>query len=260
MGIAVHLQAFDGPLDLLLHLIDKNKVNIYDIPIAEITDQYMEYIHEMKDQDLNVMSEFLLMAATLLDIKSRMLLPAEKDEEGNEEDPRQELVQQLLEYKMYKYMSLELKEYQQDAQFTMYHQPAMPKEVLAWKQPVSTEELLEGVTLSRMQEIFQDIIRRQADRVDPVRSNFGTLEKEEVDMDATRETVEEYLASHEQCKFRDLLFVHKNKMQIVIAFLIVLEMMKEGRIKVLQEDIFAEIYITVNMGNTVEINRSEEEQ
>ena len=77
MGIAVKLQAFEGPLDLLLHLIEKNKVSIYDIPIAEITDQYMAYLHEMKKQDLGVMSEFLLMAATLLDIKSRMLLPKE---------------------------------------------------------------------------------------------------------------------------------------------------------------------------------------
>ena len=89
MGIAVKLQAFEGPLDLLLHLIEKNKVSIYDIPIAEITDQYMAYLHEMKKQDLGVMSEFLLMAATLLDIKSRMLLPKEVNEEGEEEDPRQ---------------------------------------------------------------------------------------------------------------------------------------------------------------------------
>ena len=105
MGIPVKLEAFEGPLDLLLHLIDKNKVNIYDIPIVEITAQYMEYIHEMQRQDLNVMSEFLLMAATLLAIKSKMLLPKEINEEGEEEDPRQELVEQLLEYKLYKYMS-----------------------------------------------------------------------------------------------------------------------------------------------------------
>ena len=120
MGIPVKLEAFEGPLDLLLHLIDKNKVNIYDIPIIEITRQYMEYIREMKNRDLNVMSEFLVMAATLLDIKSRMLLPKEKDEEGVEEDPRQELVEKLLEYKLYKYMSYELRERQQDASLNMY--------------------------------------------------------------------------------------------------------------------------------------------
>ena len=108
MGISVKLQVFEGPLDLLLHLIDKNKVNIYDIPIAMITEQYMEYVEQLKKEDLNVVSEFLVMAATLLDIKSRMLLPKEVDEEGNEEDPRAELVEKLLEYKLYKAMAQKL--------------------------------------------------------------------------------------------------------------------------------------------------------
>ena len=94
MDLKVKLQVFEGPLDLLLHLLEKNKVNIYDIPIAEITNQYLEYISEMKRQDLNIVSEFLVMAATLLDIKSRMLLPKEEQEE-EEEDPRAELVQKL---------------------------------------------------------------------------------------------------------------------------------------------------------------------
>ena len=115
MGVSVKLQAFEGPLDLLLHLIDKNKVNIYDIPIAEITGQYLEYIRGMEEQDLDTMSEFLVMAATLLDIKSRMLLPAEVDEDGEEVDPRTELVEKLLEYKMYKFMSYELREREEEA-------------------------------------------------------------------------------------------------------------------------------------------------
>ena len=109
MAIPVKLPVFEGPLDLLLHLIDKNKIDIYDIPIVEITDQYLEYIHQMEREDLDIMSEFMVMAATLLDIKCRMLLPKEVNEEGEEEDPRAELVQQLLEYKMYKYMSYELR-------------------------------------------------------------------------------------------------------------------------------------------------------
>ena len=112
MGIPVKLQVFEGPLDLLLHLIEKNKIDIYDIPIVEITSQYMEYIRQMEREDLNVMSEFLVMAATLLDIKCRMLLPKEINEEGEEEDPRAELVEQLLQYKMYKYMSYELRDRQ----------------------------------------------------------------------------------------------------------------------------------------------------
>ena len=104
MGINVKLQVFEGPLDLLLHLIDKNKVNIYDIPIVMITEQYMEYVNSMDKEDLDVVSEFLVMAATLLDIKSRMLLPQEVNEEGELEDPRAELVEKLLEYKLFKYM------------------------------------------------------------------------------------------------------------------------------------------------------------
>ena len=102
MALSVKLNVFEGPLDLLLHLIDKNKIDIYDIPIVEITDQYMEYLHSMEKEDLGIMSEFLVMAATLLDIKCKMLLPKEVNEEGEEEDPRAELVQKLLEYKMYK--------------------------------------------------------------------------------------------------------------------------------------------------------------
>ena len=127
MGIPVKLDAFEGPLDLLLHLIDKNKVNIYDIPIVEITRQYLEYIREMQRQDLNIMSEFLVMAATLLDIKSRMLLPKEVNEEGEEEDPRQELTEQLLEYKLYKFMSYELREKQEDASQALFRPRILPK-------------------------------------------------------------------------------------------------------------------------------------
>ena len=100
MAIPVKLPVFEGPLDLLLHLIDRNKIDIYDIPIVEITDQYMEYIQQMKEENLDIMSEFMVMAATLLDIKCKMLLPKEVNEEGEEEDPRAQLVQQLLEYPM----------------------------------------------------------------------------------------------------------------------------------------------------------------
>ena len=143
MEMTVKLQVFEGPLDLLLHLLEKNKVNIYDIPIVEITNQYMEYIAEMKRQDLNIMSEFLVMAATLIDIKSRMLLPAKESEEGEEEvDPRAELVQQLLEYKMYKCMAYELRDRQIDAARVLFKEPTIPPEVAEYEEPVNLEELV----------------------------------------------------------------------------------------------------------------------
>ncbi len=114
--LSIKLNAYEGPLDLLLALIEKNKVSIYDIPIASITDQYMEYINSMQEEDLDAMSDFLVMAATLLEIKSRMLLPAEKDENDEEIDPRSELVQQLLEYKLAKEESAHLKKMETDAE------------------------------------------------------------------------------------------------------------------------------------------------
>ena len=243
MGIPVKLDAFEGPLDLLLHLIEKNKVNIYDIPIVEITGQYMEYIREMQRQDLDVMSEFLVMAATLLDIKSRMLLPKEPKEEPQEEDPRQELVEKLLEYKMYKYMSYELKDRQEDASLAMYRGPELPEQVKSYRQPVDLSELLDGITLAKLYRIYKDLIRRQENRIDPIRSKFGTLEKEEVDMDATWKHVEEYIHQHKTCSFRELCGKHGTKMYTIISFLVILELMKIGEIAISQEEIFGEIRI-----------------
>ena len=142
MAISVKLEAFEGPLDLLLHLIEKNKVDIYDIPIVMITEQYLDYIKAMETEDMNVMSEFLVMAATLLDIKCRMLLPKEVNEEGEEEDPRAELVQKLLEYKMYKYMAYELKDRQVDAAKTWFKDKTLPKEIEDYRPPIDMQELL----------------------------------------------------------------------------------------------------------------------
>ena len=113
-AIDVKLNVFEGPLDLLLHLIEKNKVNIYDIPIVTITEQYLDYVNHMEEEDLDVMSEFLVMAATLIRIKSKMLLPKVTEDDEEEEDPRDELVRRLLEYKMYKYAASELKDLELD--------------------------------------------------------------------------------------------------------------------------------------------------
>lgn len=176
MGITVRLEAFEGPLDLLLHLIEKNKVDIYDIPIIEITAQYMEYIEGMPRKDLDTTSEFLVMAATLLSIKSRMLLPKQESPEEEEEDPRAELVRQLLEYKMYKSISMELKDRQIDAEKVWFKAPSIPEEVAQYEEPVDLEELLSDLTLKKLGDVFNSIMRRREDRVDPIRSRFGRIE------------------------------------------------------------------------------------
>lgn len=243
MGIPVKLQVFEGPLDLLLHLIEKNKVNIYDIPIVEITDQYVEYISQMQGEDLDMMSEFLVMAATLLDIKSRMLLPPEVTEEGEEIDPREELVQKLLEYKMYKYMSYELRDRQENASFRMFKEPTIPEEVKAYREPVDIDKLLDGLTLQGLYTVFRDIIKRQEDRIDPIRSKFGNVKREEVDLGETMQFVERYIIDRGTCMFSELLKLRSGKMYKVVTFLTLLELMKEGKAEVEQPETFADIQI-----------------
>ena len=248
MELTVKLQVFEGPLDLLLYLLEKNKVNIYDIPIVEITEQYMEYIREMKRQDLEVLSEFLVMAATLVDIKSRMLLPSNPDSEEEEEDPRAELVQQLLEYKMYKYMSYELRDRQVDGEKLFYKGATIPDEVKEYEEPVDLDTLLDGLTLTKLNDIFQDILKRQADKTDPIRSKFGKIEKEEVTLPEKLEYVYEYAKVHHRFSFRDLLKKQASKVQIIVTFLAVLELMKTGEIQVYQEHTFDDIIITSDEG------------
>ena len=243
MELTVKLQVFEGPLDLLLHLLDKNKVNIYDIPIVEITNQYMEYIREMKRQDLNVMSEFLVMAATLIDIKSKMLLPAKETEEEEAEDPRAELVEQLLEYKMYKCISYELKDRQMDAEKVMFKEPTIPDEVAAYEEPVDLEELMADVTLKKLNDISKSIMRKQEDKIDPVRSKFGKIEKEEVSLSDKMVYLEQYAMTHPHFSFRSLLEAQCGKMEIIVTFLAVLELMKMGKITIYQDKIFDDIRI-----------------
>ncbi|MGF7016505.1 segregation and condensation protein A [Lachnospiraceae bacterium PF1-21] len=244
MGIPVKLEAFEGPLDLLLHLIDKNKIDIYDIPIVEITSQYMEYIAAMEQDDLNVMSEFLVMAATLLDIKCRMLLPKEVNEEGEEEDPRAELVEKLLEYKMYKLMGLELRDKQVDGELLWFKEPSIPEEVSKYQPPVDLDQLLGDLTLSRLSEVFQDVIKKQAGKIDPVRSQFGKIEKEEVTLPEKLTYVRNYARTSKRFSFRELLEKQSSKTQIVVTFLAILELMKDGTIEIEQTKAFDDITIT----------------
>ena len=204
----------------------------------------MEYIREMKRQDLNIMSEFLVMAATLLDIKSKMLLPRREETEQEEaEDPRAELVQQLLEYKMYKCISYELKDRQMDAERIMFKEPTIPEEVAAYEEPVNLEELVGDVTLKKLNQIFQSVIAKQEDKIDPIRSKFGKIEKEEVSLNDKMLYIEAYAMQHKKFSFRNLLEAQCSKMEVIVTFLAVLELMKTGKISIYQENTFDDIEI-----------------
>lgn len=243
MGISYKLDNFEGPLDLLLHLIEKNKVNIYDIPIATITEQYLDYVKHMETEDLNIVSEFLVMAATLIDIKARMLLPRETNEEGGEEDPRAELVARLLEYKYYKYMSLELKDREVGAERLLYKIPSIPPEVAKYEPPVDLDKLLDGLTLAKLQEIFRAVTKRKSDRVDPIRSRFGNIRKESISLEDKIKSVMDYARAHRKFSFRRLLEQQPDRTLVVVTFLALLELMKIGKIRLTQEHLFDDMFI-----------------
>ena len=243
MGISYKLDNFEGPLDLLLHLIEKNKVNIYDIPIVTITEQYLDFVNHMETEDLNIVSEFLVMAATLIDIKARMLLPKEVNEEGEEEDPRAELVARLLEYKYYKYMALELKDREIGADRLLYKDPTVPTEVSKYEPPIDLDKLLDGLTLAKLQEIFRAVTKRTEDRVDPIRSRFGNIRKEAVSLEDKIQSVMDFARQHRKFSFRKMLEGQPDRIEVVVTFLALLELMKIGKIALTQEYLFDDMLI-----------------
>lgn len=245
MAIEVKLEAFEGPLDLLLHLIEKNKVDIYDIPIAMITKQYLEYLDAMRQADLTIMSEFLVMATTLLRIKSQMLLPKVVDENGEEEDPREELVQRLIEYKIYKYASAELKDLKVDAQKLLYKEQELPEEVVAFRYPVDPVDVIkkQGVTLDQLKEVFEFVMQRRVDKIDPVRSKFGEIKQDEVRIEDKIVHISTRIRKKKKMNFKNLLEEQSTKEEVVVTFLALLELMKMGEVHVTQEDVSSEIVI-----------------
>ena len=245
MAIPVKLPVFEGPLDLLMHLIEKNKIDIYDIPIVEITDQYLAYVRQMDHEDMDVTSEFLVMAATLLDIKSRMLLPREKDEETGEEeaDPREELVRRLLEYKMFKYMSEELAVCREQAGVRYFRAQDLPREVRSYQPPIDYEDLLHGTDLKKLEKVFGEVLRRKKSRRDPIRSGFGKIKREEVNIDTKTLYIRAYLQSHPRTDFRALLESQESKEEVIVTFLILLELMKVQKVHIVQDSICGKILI-----------------
>ncbi len=186
MEYRVVLESFEGgPMDLLLHLIDKAEIDIYDIPINEITEQYLDHIKQMEELDLDVTSEFLLMAATLLEIKSKMLLPKEKKTEGEqlelaEIDPRMELVERLLEYKKYKHISEELQDYEK-VQRKVYYKP---KEDIGFIEQEEDEEI-EEMDLEKLVQALNQLIKKNKNT--GITINMEEIQKEEYTLDESME-------------------------------------------------------------------------
>lgn len=252
--ITYKLEKFEGSLDLLIHLIEKNKVDIFDIPIAEITEQYIDYINKMQEANMDISSDFIVMAATLLEIKSKMLLPLVKDDNGEEIDPRQDLVDRLLEYKKYKNLGMELSDFEDDAPEYMLKPPTIPNDVKSYIPNIDYDELLKGIDVNKLNEVFTEVLRRKRDAIDTVRANFGKIEKEKIPLQDTILYVIKYANLNKHFKFRDLLEEQNDKTHVIVAFLAILELIKVGRIKISQEKNFSEIFIDVVEGATGFVN------
>jgi segregation and condensation protein A len=234
----VTLEQFSGPLDLLLHLIQKQELNIYDIPIAKITDQYLLYLEALDQMSLEIASEFIVMAATLLAIKSRMLLPRkaiQTSTEEVEEDPREELVRQLLEYQRCRWAASMLKE-QESLRASIFSREPLDLRPFA---PTDIAKV-EGVTIWDLVDAFRKLYQRvpKEDKVAEIRGHVVRVEQ-------MMDVLLERIARYRHTTFDVLLEFVKTRHEIVSAFLALLELVKDGFVRCSQSVPFAEIDVSL---------------
>lgn len=239
---------FDGPLDLLLRLIEKDKIDIYDIPIVRLTEQYFQYVNAMEEQDLDVMSDFLVMASILLDIKAKMLLPKEeKEDQEEEEDPRAELTARLLEYKRYKFIAHELRKYEAYAKQYCYRNEPLPKELKSYVPPVDLDELLKNVTAESLKQVYLRVLSRMSAAENTAQQQFfGVIRKNRISLAGCLKGMVGYAKKHRRFSFRQMLEGGADKTEVVVNFLAVLELIRMGKISVNQEYTDADIEVEVN--------------
>ncbi|WP_070121626.1 segregation/condensation protein A [Bacillus marinisedimentorum] len=238
---SVKIDAFEGPLDLLLHLINRFEIDIYDIPVAEITDQYMGYIHAMQELELDIASEYLVMAATLLAMKSRMLLPkqepAELDEEFYEEegDPRDELINRLVEYRKFKEAAgvLKKREAERSLVYTKEH-----ADFQEFAQEDAAPSSLD-VNLYDMIGALQKMLKRKQAKKPPQTK----INRQEIPIEARMDEIVSDLKNWKGRKSFTDLFPHDDREQIVVTFLAVLELLKMKKIHCEQDKNFSEIWV-----------------
>lgn len=246
MDINIKLDAFEGPMELLLHLIAKNKMNIYDIPISELTDQYLACIDTLDPNSMESMSEFLVMAATLIEIKSRMLLPRAEDEEDEEEgDPREALVNRLIEYKRFKEMADELDERQKDSGYNYYKLPDKALiEKIRRDVPKSMDDILYGADMDMLLDAFKEVMRRRELRTDKVRAGFNSVTREIFTIEDKIKHITNLLMLNSNITFRSVFRKKATKNEIVVTFLAMLELIKIKKIYIRQDKLFDEIVIS----------------
>jgi segregation and condensation protein A len=243
MSYRVKLSVFEGPLDLLLHLIKKNEVDVYDIPVARITDEYLQYLSLLETMNLDVAGEYLVMAATLTHIKSRMLLPPSEDQtEEPDEDPRADLVQQLVEYQRYREAAIALGERAVLTRDVFRREPAVP----------DTDQgegvRLRDVTVADLLEAFREVMERA------LRESFHEIVTEEISIEECVELIERRLAVDGALRFRDLFGASPSRQRLVATFLALLELVKRQAIRARQDEDGSEIVLFPRTGTSAQLD------
>lgn len=239
MSYRVKLEVFEGPLDLLLHLIKKEEVDIYDIPVARITDEYLQYLNMLDSMNLDVAGEYLVMAATLTHIKSRMLLPPSEDEtEEPDEDPRTDLVHQLVEYQRYR-----------EAAVVLGERPVLSRDVFRRDPAVPDRDQGEGirlrdVTVGDLLEAFREVMERA------LRESFHEIVHEDISVDECVQVIVGRMEVDGPLRFRDLFAGSPSRRRLVATFLALLELVKRQFIHARQEEDGSEILLFPKSGGS----------
>jgi len=250
MSYKIKLELFEGPLDLLLYLVKKDHLNIYDIPIKEVTEQYLRYIELMRLLDLNIAGEFLVMAATLMQIKSKMLLPPEENPEAEQEqqDPRAELVRRLLEYERFKEIAEELRQ-----------RETGQKEVFKRPKSINPEEIpqaKDGETY--FEASLFDLITAFSRAMEEVpKELFYEVIKDEFTVEGKIHYILHLLLVHSSVTITQLFSEAKNKIEIVVIFLAILELVRMKELIARQKGLFGDIEVIRNKNNIIPYGRQD---
>ena len=238
MQYKVTIDNFDGPLDLLLHLIKENNIDIYDIKIEEIAKQYLDYIESMKNLNLSIASEYLVMASELIEMKSRMLLPKKREEDSDEyeEDPREVLIERLLAYKKYKEVTKEFKDLELTRKIVISKEQDNLSKYLK-------EEENENLSVSDLIDAFNNLLEKK--RLEkPVQTK---ITKKELSVTEKVIKIRDILKKKRKVNFEDL-FENSSKEEVIVSFLSILEMLKKDEIIVKQENNFNNIIVCLKGG------------
>jgi segregation and condensation protein A len=243
MSLSIKITNFEGPFDLLLHLIKKNEMDIYNIKILEITNQYLDYLKQMKIMDLDITSEFIVIAATLIEIKSKLLLPKPKleEQEESEKDAAQELIEKLLLYKKFKLSAEFLLQREKEVGIMFTKKPEIIEE--KHSNANNTENLLKNITMLDLYNIYNELINNYMNKINTNNNIEDKIKIETYKIEDKMKEIKDLIKVNSKFDFTNLLKKFTNKTEVIVTFLALLELIKLKDVKVIQDGNFKDIYI-----------------